>query len=192
MLLGAGGLAASLPRIAGGVVKRAGREVTGGGSTDTVEGSGVVPNPKGPMQLEFRDAVQLDEFNRLNQVDVAVGKLKPGEASAAVEIQNAFGGQLRRANASDGDIDFVFADGPNQGKTVDFMFTVNAQKQQAYMNKFFNNNFDKNVQQLNSHVQKADIVPLDFRNLETQNQTRLMEVVNNMPSEQSSKIVIMR
>jgi hypothetical protein len=151
-----------------------------------------ISNSKGPMQLEFRNAVQLDEFNRLNQIDIAVDKLKPGEASAAVEIQNAFGGQLRRANAVDGDVDFVFADGPNKGKTVDFMFTVNNQKQQTYMNKFFNKNFDKTVQQLNTHIKKADIVPLDFRSLEAQNQARLMEVINNISVEQSSRIVIMK
>lgn len=53
----------------------------------------------------------------------------------------------------------MLTDGPNEGKTVDFMFTVNNDKQQTYMNKLFNNNCDKNVQQLKSHVEKADIVP---------------------------------
>lgn len=49
----------------------------------------------------LRDAVQLDEFNRLNQLDIHVGKEKPGEASAAVEIQNTLKSRLRRAETID-------------------------------------------------------------------------------------------
>ena len=150
------------------------------------------PNKSGPTDLKFRDPVELDEFNRLNQVDFAVNKARPGEASAAVEIQNAFGGQLRRAVEGDGKVDFVFVDGPQQGKTVDFLFTADTSKQSQMMNRFFDKNLKGSQAQIVSHVNKADMVPLDFRNLELQNQNKLMEFINTLTKEQQSHLVIMR
>jgi hypothetical protein len=95
----------------------------------------------GPQRAKFRDEVDLDEFRRLNRNDADIGKLRPGEASAGVELQGLLGGKLRRAEPGDGKADFVFIDGGFEGKKVDFMFTVDSSKRRRGMNE----NFDKNI-----------------------------------------------
>lgn len=138
-------------------------------------------------------AVHLDEVERL-KFDPHAGKNKMAESSAAVELQNSLGGKLERVDPDISGADFIFTSGPNKGKSVDFMFTTakGSDKEIEGMNKFFNNNWDKNVEQLHSHLNKADIVPLDFRNLTPVNQQRLLDYINKLPGQDKSKIVIMR
>ncbi len=122
-----------------------------------------------------------------------MNKARPGEASAAVEIQNAFGGKLRRADGDDGSsVDFVFSDGPQQGKTVDFLFTADTNKQAEFMNKFFDKNLAGNKAQIVSHVKKADIVPLDLRNLNQSNQTKIIDFIKTLEPSQQAKLVLMK
>ena len=136
-----------------------GPKLTSGESGKKVD---AVPNSTGYTKLELRDAVQLDEFNRLNTKDIGGNnKLRPGEAGAAVEIQNALGGKLRRAQSGEKG-DFVFTSGTQQGKTVDFLFTADSNKAAELTNKFFDKN-PSNLTQIKGHVDKVDIVPMDMR-----------------------------
>jgi hypothetical protein len=149
------------------------------------------PNSKGYKQLELRDAVQLDEFNRLNTKDiVGNAKLRPGEAGASVEIQSALGGQLRRAGAGERG-DFVFTSGPNQGQSVDFLFTADTNKAAVMMNKFFDKN-PSNLTQIKGHVGKADIVPLDMRSLNMENQNKIMDYIRGLSKGDQSKIILIQ
>ncbi|WP_051791311.1 hypothetical protein [Serratia sp. DD3] len=138
-------------------------------------------------------AVNLDEVNRL-KYDPHAGKNKLAEGSAASELQNSMGGNLERVDPDISGADFIFTSGPNKGKTVDFMFTTakGTAKEIEGMNKFFNNNWDKNVAQLHTHLNKADIVPLDFRNLNAENQQRLLSYINTLSPADKAKVVIMR
>ncbi|WP_127960272.1 PilZ domain-containing protein [Serratia microhaemolytica] len=139
------------------------------------------------------NAVDLKEVNRL-KYDPHSGKNKLAEGSAATELQNIMGGRLERVDSDISGADFIFTSGPNKGKTVDFMFTTakGAEKEIEGMNKFFNNNWDRNMEQLHAHISKSDIVPLDFRNLSTENQLRLISYINMLPPVDRAKIVIVR
>ena len=155
----------------------------------TIADGNVVPNSNGYTQLKLRDAVQLDEFTRLNTKDIGGNaKLRPSEAGAAVEIQNALGGQLRRAEAGEKG-DFVFTSGPHQGQSVDFLFTVDTNKAAQMMNKFFDKN-PSNLTQIKSHVDKADIVPLDMRNLNMENQNKIMDYIRGLSKEDQFKLIL--
>lgn len=86
--------------------------------------------------------------------------------------------------------DFVFVDGPYAGKTVDFMWTDSAKS--AQINQFFSNNAVRNQEQLVGYVNKADIVPLDYRNLTPENQNMVNSWIKSLTLEQQSKILILR
>ncbi|WP_239142969.1 hypothetical protein [Variovorax sp. WS11] len=91
--------------------------------------------------------------------------------------------------------DFVIAEGPNAGMTVDFMFSVDT----AYAGTHMNRNFLRSpgdrlamFNRLNDHLAKADIVPLNFRNLTLENQEHLMEIINQLPPAVRTQLLIIR
>ncbi|WP_339097458.1 hypothetical protein V6917_17820 [Pectobacterium brasiliense] len=124
--------------------------------------------------------------------DHHAGKNKLAEGSVATELQNTMGGKLERVDPDASGADFVFSSGPNKGKTVDFMFTTAkcSEKEVEGMNKFFNNNWDNNVKTLHQHLEKADIVPLDFINLTPANQQRILENLNTFPASQKIRLLL--
>jgi len=138
--------------------------------------------------------VSLSDFNRLNGIDVAVGKFRPGEASAAAELQNFLGGQLARAPEGVS-ADFIITSGAHEGKTVDFMLTPDSVEQAARINE---NIFakKKNIKvftgQLTDHLLKADFVPMDTRFLNGKNINTLMDIISKQPSNLHSKIILIR
>ncbi|MBX8615372.1 hypothetical protein K5D50_24870 [Pseudomonas cichorii] len=125
-------------------------------------------------------------------MDPDKGKLALHEGQAAVQLENTFGGTLKRVEPMLGqkNPDFVFLDGPYSGKTVDFMWTDSSRFEQ--MNKFFSNNASQNQRQLIDHLNKADIVPIDYRNLTSGNQEKVNEWLKSLTQEQKSKILILR
>ncbi len=125
-------------------------------------------------------------------MDPDKGKLALHEGQAAVQLENTFGGTLKRVEPMLGqkNPDFVFLDGPYSGKTVDFMWTDSSRFEQ--MNKFFSNNASQNQRQLIDHLNKADIVPIDYRNLTSGNQEMVNEWLKSLTQEQKSKILILR
>jgi filamentous hemagglutinin len=60
------------------------------------------------------------------------------------------------------------------------------------LNKFFVNNAKTNYDQLIKHIEKADIVPLDFRNLTIENQGLVKSWIDSLPSVSKDKIIILR
>jgi len=165
--------------------------IQGCAAADKMQERDVGSNNNEITKLELRNAVELDEFNRLNTIDVnGNGKLRPSEAGAAVEIQNALGGSLRRAQ-SDEKGDFVFTSGQHQGKSVDFVFTADTQRAAEMMNKFFDKN-PSNLTQIKGHVDDVDIVPLDMRHLNLENQNKIMEFINTLSKKDQSKLILIK
>ena len=129
-----------------------------------------------------------DEFKRL-QWDSAVGKNRPGEAEAAIEAQGHLG-RMERSNS--GSADFVITDGANKGKTVDLMFSVDSKQSVERMNANFGKNWDKTAASISSHISKADITVLDFRNLSAANQATVTTYLkDNFNEDQLKKIKIL-
>ena len=146
---------------------------------------------KGPRIVSPPGFVEVDEFRRLNVPDPATGKLRPGEASAAVELQQVLGGRLERLGDAKG-ADFKFVSGSQAGKSVDFLLTPGTVKDAAEANRFFVKNADRFSNSLLMHLGKADIVPIDARFLTPQNQKVLMEIVGRQSKVNQSRIIIFR
>ncbi|WP_449125657.1 hypothetical protein [Pseudomonas viridiflava] len=125
-------------------------------------------------------------------MDPDKGKLALHEGQAAVQLENTFGSTLERVAPILGqkNPDFVFTDGPYSGKTVDFMWTGSSRS--SKINKFFSNNAVQNQRQLIDHFNKADIVPVDYRNLTPGNQEMVNGWIKLLPQEQQNKILILR
>lgn len=73
-----------------------------------------------------------------------------------------------------------------------FATSNGTQKEIDEMNKFFNNNWNDNIERLHGHLNKANIVPLDFRKLTLENQQRLQNYINTLSKSEQSKIFILR
>ncbi|WP_309227469.1 hypothetical protein [Zooshikella harenae] len=73
--------------------------------------------------------------------------------------------------------DFIVETGPNKGKSVDFLFTADTRKAKEMINKHFDKN-PTNLSQIKDHVDKADIVPLDMRNLNSTNASKVINFIN--------------
>jgi hypothetical protein len=92
--------------------------------------------------------------------------------------------------------DFVIRGGINDGKTVDFLYTVNS----PYSLEKFNTNFLANprteriaLRTIIDHVEKADIVPMDFRTLNSANQIKFIEkILPKLTPDQKAKLLIIR
>ncbi|MBA0304552.1 hypothetical protein D7Y36_17025, partial [Stenotrophomonas maltophilia] len=125
-------------------------------------------------------------------LDPDKGKIAVHEGQAAVQLENSLGGTLKRTDPVQGskNPDFVFVNGPYAGKTVDFMWTDGTKSTQ--INKFFSNNSAQNQRQLIDHVNKADMVPLDYRNLAPENQALVNSWIKMLTQEQQGKIIILR
>ncbi|KPA88528.1 filamentous hemagglutinin family N-terminal domain [Pseudomonas asplenii] len=124
--------------------------------------------------------------------DPAKAKLELHEGQVAVQLENTFGSTLKRVEPlKDGkNPDFVFVDGPYSGKTVDFLWTDSSRADQ--INKFFSNNSAKNREQLIDHINKADMVPLDYRVLSSENQSMVNGWIKTLSVEQQGKLLILR
>jgi RHS repeat-associated protein len=138
-----------------------------------------------------RDAVNLEEFKRLNVIDSDVGRIRPGEAGAAAELQNYLTGKLKRSGPGTPG-DFVFTSGPHAGKTVDFMLTPDSAVQAEKINKFFAKNTSGFSSQLGLHLNKADFVPMDARFLTNANQDILIDIISKQPQYLQNKIILIR
>lgn len=144
-----------------------------------------------PTTIVASNPVDLNAFDRLNVVDPAVGKFRPGEAGAAAELENYLGGTLQRAPQGSS-VDFVFSSGPNNGKTVDFMLTPDTVAQAAKINQFFDKNLNNFMNTLSDHAAAADFVPLDSRFLSEANKTLLVKAIGNLPQKLQAKIILIK
>jgi filamentous hemagglutinin len=135
--------------------------------------------------------VNLAEFKRLNVLDDAVARLRPGEAGAAAELQNYLGGSLQRVGSGTAG-DFKFVSGASSGKKVDFMLTPDSFAQAMKINQNFEMNFARTATQIQSHVGKVELVPIDTRFLSERNAKLLTDYVDSLPKGQQSKIILFR
>lgn len=72
------------------------------------------------------------------------------------------------------------------------MFTPDTLKQAELTNKFFEKNLFRNESTLIDRLGKADFVPMDFRFLTDKNQQLFTDVIQRLPKEQQSQIIIFR
>ncbi len=143
------------------------------------------------------------KFNDL-KVDPLDNKPKPGEAAAAVQLEQITGGRIRRPSTETARHDFVIeGSGVKDGKLkIDMMYTPNDERQATGINGVLTKNFGftrgpnqegKGVQKIiENHLQKCDILYMDFRSLSEQNRQKLTDLINKLPHDQRSKIVIIQ
>ena len=178
------------------------RRLAAAGAADTVVVGGAKETGS-VLTPVFKDAdTGLNSINPITSInkgrvqdlakDLDTGKLALHEGQAAVQLENTFGSTLKRVDPIQGqkNPDFIFTDGPYAGKTVDFMWTDSTRAEQ--MNKFFSNNAARNQAQLIDHINKADIVPLDYRNLTQTNQNMVNSWIKALPENQRNKVLILR
>ena len=138
------------------------------------------------------------EVERLAQD--ASGNSRRHEAETAAQWQEAHGVRLepydleRRGKNPD----FLVADKDlprEQWQTLDFMFTEDPTNE--YKIGKFNQHFahtakrwQEQKNQIQAHLAKADIVPLDLRRLDALNRTKVLGYVLSLPQEQKDKIYI--
>jgi CdiA C-terminal tRNase domain len=146
----------------------------------------------GVRTVEAREPVDLNGFDRLNQIDTNVNRLRPGEAGAATELENYLGETLERITNPAMRGDFVITTGEDAGKTVDFMLTPGSAREAEKINEFFVKNADGFMSDLTDHVNKADIVCLDMRFLTQENQSILLDMVNRLTPEQRAQIILIK
>lgn len=142
-------------------------------------------------------AVAQSEVERL-LVDKLDNKPKLHEAQAGAEYQAYYGVRLERPEP-------VFDNGNPQagfdywvtddGKKLDFMFTMYGYNEFKIgkFNEFFaktHEHWQKQIDDILHHLQKADIVPLDLRYLSTENRTKLIAFVLSLSEKQKKQIVL--
>ncbi|OOR87290.1 hypothetical protein B0181_10595 [Moraxella caviae] len=150
-------------------------------------------------QVSFKD-IQLDDNDSEVQrllIDLLDNKPKLHEAMAAAQYQAFFGVRLIRpkpefvnGNAKAG-FDYLVE---QTGKRIDFMFTMHGypKKKIEKLNQFFAHNdttWADKKDDIQSHLRKADIVPLDLRYLTDENRTMLIQHVLSLPVKQQKQIL---
>ncbi|MDO4699581.1 MAG: phage minor head protein [Moraxella sp.] len=141
--------------------------------------------------------VAQSEVERL-LIDKLDNKPKLHEAQAGAEYQAHYGVRLERpepvfdnGNPQAG-FDYWVAD---DGKKLDFMYTMHGYNEfkVGKFNEFFaktHEHWQKQIDDILNHLQKADIVPLDLRYLSTENRTKLIAFVLSLSEKQKKQIVL--
>ena len=162
-------------------------------------------NSDGVQEVSI-NVTPLEGQNRLNVLDVnGNGKLNPAEAAAAARLETVLGKMERPAvsNSNAKSPDFIVVSGPNTGKTVDIMYATKnlSQKEIDGTNSFFEKNMTvpkkpgdlpPGKEQILEHLNKADVVPVDFSVLTPKNQKIFIDYIRTLPEFQRDKIIIMR
>lgn len=135
-----------------------------------------------------------DEVSRL-LLDEAQKKKTPHEAEAAALWQQVYGVKLERYDLpSKNPPDFmVVADGaPETWPTLDFMFTADLSNEYKIngFNIHVSKMWDDVAGNIQKHLKKADIVPLDLRPLNALNRAKVITYVVSLPEEQRNKITL--
>ncbi|WP_245191450.1 hemagglutinin repeat-containing protein [Kosakonia oryzendophytica] len=165
----------------------------------------LIKNSDGIYEVKI-NATPLEGQSRLNTLDITGNnQYNPAEAAAAARLETVLGTMERiTETASIGkNADFIITSGSNAGKTVDLMYTTKnlSQKEVNGINKFFEKNMTMSKapgklpngqQQIIDHLNKADIVPVDFSVLNSENQKIFTDFIKTLPKSQQDKIVIMR
>lgn len=94
---------------------------------------------------------------------------------------------------SSADFMVVYQDGTSQ--SIDFMFTMDSKDKKSIdkFNEYFQTPKKQwyfKIQNIQKHLSKADIVPLDLRHLNQLNRVKLLEYVLSLPKEQRDRIIL--
>ena len=98
---------------------------------------------------------------------------------------------MRRAT-SDEVGDFVIESGPNAGKRVDFLFTADSPQAVQHMSDQLLGDLSATQNLIVKHLQKADIVPMDFRNLNPTAQAAINGILNSLSPFLRAKALILK
>lgn len=164
-----------------------------------------IKNADGFLEIKV-STTPLEGHGRLNTKDaLGNGKYNPAEAAAAARLETSLGqmDRLPEGTVGTASADFIITTGPNKGKTVDLMYTTKNLKQAEIdgINKFYEKNMTVSREagklppgqdQIIKHLNKADIVPVDFSVLTPKNQQIFMDYVKTLPKSQQDKIIILR
>lgn len=146
--------------------------------------------------LALPDKVPQKEVARLTQQNAA-NNTSFHEAEAAAAWQKATGNRLEVFDLDLGkgvkQPDFLIEveDTPReQWQTLDFMYTWDADDlfKIGKLNDSIIRGMERQIAQIESHLQKADIVPLDFRRLNAVSRHKILEYVLSLPKEQRDRI----
>ncbi|WP_220176976.1 VENN motif pre-toxin domain-containing protein [Dickeya zeae] len=186
------------------LVKQFGEDIAvGNKSLAAGAANSLVKNADGIYEVKM-DSTPLEGQQRLNTPDInGNGKYNPAEAAAAARLENVLGTLERAPDTGGKTADFIISSGSNAGKTVDFMYTTKnlSQKEVDGINKFFEKNMTvvrspgklpAGQQQILDHLNKADIVPVDFSVLSPSNQKLFTDFIKTLPDTQQQKVIIMR
>lgn len=124
-------------------------------------------------------------------------KLNRGEGEASSQWQNRYQERLERYDLPNQNPPDLFIADQNKPKeqwtTIDFMYTVNNDHEAELMNKHFANNHKVwlgKKRNIDLHLEKADIVPMDIRHLTTENYVKLTSYLLSLPLELRRKITL--
>jgi hypothetical protein len=170
-----------------------------GGVDDIATGPKLVKDPHTGANLVKVEAPGDPKRVDALAFDPDKGKIALHEGEAAAKLETALGGKMERVEVPPSanqpkTPDYKFVDGPYADKTVDFMWTVDANNPKAVsgLNDNFAKYADGNRQNILDHLNKADLVPLDYRNLTPANQSLADSWIKSFTPEQQSRIIILR
>jgi filamentous hemagglutinin len=188
------------------LVKQFGEDIAVGNKSLAVgAANSLVKNADGIYEVKM-DSTPLEGHERLNTPDLlGNGKYNPAEAAAAARLETVLGrlDRITDTPSTGKNADFIVTSGPNAGKTVDLMYTTKnlSQKEIDGINKFYEKNMTTpkalgeipaGQDQILQHLNKADLVPVDFSVLTPSNQKIFMDYIKTLPKSQQDKIIIMR
>ncbi|UCZ75072.1 hemagglutinin repeat-containing protein [Dickeya zeae] len=188
------------------LVKQFGEDIAvGNKSLAAGAANSLVKNADGIYEVKM-DSTPLEGHERLNTPDLlGNGKYNPAEAAAAARLETVLGrlDRITDTPSTGKNADFIVTSGPNAGKTVDLMYTTKnlSQKEIDGINKFYEKNMTTpkalgeipaGQDQILQHLNKADLVPVDFSVLTPSNQKIFMDYIKTLPKSQQDKIIIMR
>ncbi|PKF31651.1 DUF637 domain-containing protein [Acinetobacter proteolyticus] len=200
-----------------GVTKRLSHILNPVGSTIHIKNptEKVIRNSDGINEVRPRPtSSDRNEFNRLNYDAAKNGEGEPSQVMAALYLQ-PYLGKMDPIRNVERDVngkrlpnpDYRIISGPNTNKTVDFMFTNENLKmnpksgEMVGLNTFFQKNLNESSipnrlpplqQQIQDHLAKADIVPMDLRTLSPSNQQALLNYIKTLPAQQQNKVLFIR
>ncbi|MFC5920859.1 phage minor head protein [Neisseria weixii] len=152
--------------------------------------------------LALPEKVPSKEVKRLTQNNAA-NNVATHEAEAAAAWQLVTGDRLEvfdlAVGKGEGQADYlIVSDGLPREKwlRLDFMYTWHAAEFEriAKLNQFLTatpQQWANQTAKIGQHLEKADIVPLDFRRLNAQNRHKILQFVLSLPKEQRDKIRIL-
>ena len=141
--------------------------------------------------------VDKKEIQRL-LVDLLDNKPKLSEAMVGAEYQSYFGVTLTRPSPeyhADGTPKAGFDYWVDGKQKLDFMFAMYGYDQFKIdkFNEYFAKNdffWQKQVNDIQKHLMKADIVPLDLRYLADKNISKVQDYVLSLPQEQQNRLIL--